>query len=242
MVRRFGPGVARLLKWLGATLRRAALAFLAPASKPTGIATGYVADLLRTPGELRAENAFLRQQILIAARRSKKLQLRTPDRFCLLALAHRFSRRRDALVIVKPDTLLRWHRGGFRLLWRLRSRRKSPSPPGLPIEVVGLIRRMAGENRLWDAERIRGELLKLGITVAKRTIQRHMSKVRTTPPDGQPWSAFLRQQAAGIWACDFVEVRDLWFRCHYVLVVIHLETRQILHATSTLAPTAAWTI
>ena len=69
-----------------------------------------------------------------------------------------------------------------------------------------------------------------------------MSKARSTPPDGQRWSSFLRQEAAGIWACDFVEVRDLWFRCHYVFLVIHLETRQFLHAASTLTPTAAWTV
>ena len=101
---------------------------------------------------------------------------------------------------------------------------------------------MASDNRLWGCKRIRGELLKLGIAVAKRTVQRYMSKVRTTSPDGQRWSSFLRQQAAAIWACDFLEVRDLFFRCHYVLIVIHLETRQILHAASTLAPTAAWTV
>jgi transposase InsO family protein len=236
------PGVARVLQRLRATLRRAALAYFAPASTPTGIARSHLADLLRTPAELRAENAFLRQQLLISVRGGKKLQLRALERFRLLALAHLFSRWSDALVIVKPDTLLRWHREGFRLLWRRRSRKTSPSPPGLPTEVVGLIRRMAGENRLWGAERIRGELLKLGIAVAKRTVQRYMSKVRTTPPGGQRWSSFLRQQAAGIWACDFVEVRDLWFRCHYVLVVIHLETRKILHAASTLTPSAAWTV
>lgn len=101
---------------------------------------------------------------------------------------------------------------------------------------------MASDNRVWGAERIRGELLKLGIAVSKRTIQRYMSRVRSTPPDGQRWSTFLRQEAAGIWACDFVELRDLWFRCHYVFVVIHLETRQLLHAASTLAPTATWTV
>jgi len=98
------------------------------------------------------------------------------------------------------------------------------------------------KNRLWGAERIRGELLKLGIAVAKRTVQRYLSKVRTTPPDGQRWSTFLRQQAAAIWACDFVEVRDLWFRCHYVFVVIHLETRKLVHTASTMTPTVAWTV
>ena len=87
---------------------------------------------------------------------------------------------------------------------------------------------MATENRLWGAERIRGELLKLGTAVAERTIQRYISKARTTPPAGQRWATSLRQQASGDMACDFVEVRDLWFSCHYVFVVIHLETRQVI--------------
>jgi transposase InsO family protein len=223
-------------------MRRTALAWLTPAARPTSVATGLLADLLRTREDLLAENAFLRQQLLIAHRGSKRPHFRVRDRFLLLALSRRFSRWREALVIIKPDTFLRWHREGFRLFWKRRSRRQSPSPPRLQVETVHLIHRMASENRLWGAERIRGELLKLGIAVAKRTVQRYMRKVRTTPPDGQRWSSFLRQQAAGIWACDFVEVRDLWFRCHYVLLVIHLETRQILHARSTLAPTAAWTV
>jgi hypothetical protein len=120
-----------------------------------GNARGFLADLLRTPEELRAENAFLRHQLTVAARGSKNPQFRAWDRFILVALSHMFSRWRDALVLVKPDTLLRWHRHGFRLLWKWRSRKRSPSPPRVPSEVVDLIRRMATENRLWGAERIR---------------------------------------------------------------------------------------
>ena len=239
----FCSGAARLWRRTRVAARRAALACLAPSpGRPTGVARGFLADLLRTPEELRAENAFLRHQLTVSARGSKKNRFRAWDRFLLVALSRMFSRWRDALLLVKPDTLLRWHRNGFRLLWKWRSRKKPPAPPRVPPDVVDLIRRMATENRLWGAERIRGELLKLGIAVAKRTIQRYLSKVRSTPPDGQRWSSFLRQEAAGIWACDFVEVRDLWFRCHYVFVVIHLETRQLLHAASTLTPTAAWTV
>ncbi len=239
----FCAGAARLWERAGAAVRRTALGRLAPASgRPTGVARGFLADLLRTPKELRAENAFLRHQLTVAARGSKKPQFHAWDRFLLVALSRMFSSWRDALVLVKPDTLLRWHRDGFRLLWKWRSQKKSPAPPRVPPGVVDLIRRMATENRLWGAERIRGELLKLGIAIAKRTIQRYMSKARSTPPDGQRWSSFLRQEASGIWACDFVEVRDLWFRCHYVFLVIHLETRQLLHAASTLTPTAAWTV
>jgi len=240
MLTGFCAGATRRWERTLAAVRRAALACLAPApGRPTGVARGFLADLSRTPEDLRAENAFLRHQLTVAARGSKKSQFRAWDRFFLVALSRMFSRWRDALVLVKPDTLLRWHRDGFRLFWKWRSRKKSPSPFRVPSEVVDLIRRMATENRLWGAERIRGELLKLGIAVSKRTIQRYLSKVRTTPPEGQPWSSFLRQEAAGIWACDFAEVRDLWFRCHYVFVVIHLETR---HAVSTMAPTPAWTV
>jgi len=242
VLRTFCCAIVARFRRAGTVIRRAALACLAPGGEPTGIANGALADLLRSPEELRLENAFLRRQLLVASRGSKRPHFRVWDRFLFVALAHWLPHWRNALVLIKPDTLLHWHRQGFRLFWRQRSRKKSPSPPCLAAEVVGLIRRMATENRLWGAERIRGELLKLGISVAKRTVQRYMRKVRTAPPDGQRWSSFLRQQAAGVWACDFLEVRDLWFRSHYIFVVIHLETRQILHAASTVAPTAAWTV
>jgi transposase InsO family protein len=110
----------------------------------------------------------------------------------------------------------------------------------LATEVIALIKRMATENRRWGAERIRGELLKLGYTAAKTTVQRYMSRFRGATPEGQRWSTFLRNQALGIWSCDLLEVRDIWFRCHYVFVVMHLQTRRLLHAVSTTEPTAEW--
>jgi len=238
----FGLLVARLGRGTTVASHLAVRAARLLTPRPCGVARGLLADLVRTKGQLLAENAFLRQQLLVAARRVKKPQFRASERALLVTLAAMFSHWRDALVMVKPDTLLRWHREGFRLWWKWRSRRKPPGTSRLAPEVVHLIRRMAIENRLWGAERIRGELLKLGIAVAKRTVQRYLSKARITPPAGQRWSTFLRQQAAGIWACDFVGVRDLWFRCHYVFVVVHLEPRQLVHAASTMAPTVAWTV
>ncbi|HTP25489.1 MAG TPA: integrase core domain-containing protein [Anaeromyxobacteraceae bacterium] len=241
LVSAYRGGVVRLWSGLTVALRLLLRAVHVPApGKPSGSARGLLADVVRTRSELLVENAFPRQQLLVAARGVKKPQLRASDRALLVALAAVFSRWRDTLVLVKPDTLLRWHREGLRLFWKWRSRRKPSSAQRLSPEVIHLIRRMGTENRLWGAERIRGELLKLGIAVAKRTVQRYLSRARIKPPDGQRWSTFLRQQAAGIWACDFVEVRDLSFRCHYVFVVIHLETRQLIHAASTMAPTAAW--
>jgi hypothetical protein len=196
----FCAGAARLWERAGAAVRRTALVCLAPApGRPTGVARGFLADLLRTPEELHAENAFLRHQLTVATRGSRKPQFHARDRFLLVALSRMFSSWRDALVLVKPDTLLRWHRDGFRLLWMWRSRKESPAPPRVPPDVVDLIRRMATENRLWGAERIRGELLKLDIAVAKRTIQRYMSKAaarRPTVSVGPPFSV-RRQLASG---------------------------------------------
>ena len=140
-------------------------------------------------------------------------------------LASLFSNWREALILIKPATILRWHRQGFRLLWNWHSKPKSPRTPRLALDLIALIRRMATENRLWGAERIRGELLKLGFAAAKSTIQRYISRIRSTPLEGQRWSTFLKNQAAGIWSCDLFEVRDLWFRCHFVFVVMHLESR-----------------
>lgn len=211
---------------------------LAPAG--TGAVRGLVADLTRTRRELLAENAFLRQQLLVAARRVETARFRAIDGALLVALAATFTHWRDALVLVKPETLLRWHRQGFKLLWTWRSRKKSKPGVRLAENIVVLIRRMATANRLWGAERIRGELLKLGYTAAKSTVQRYLARSRGLAPDGQRWSTFLRNQAQAIWCCDLLEVRDLFFRCHYVFVVMHLESRRMLCASSTRAPTADW--
>jgi transposase InsO family protein len=211
---------------------------LAPAG--SGVARGLVADLTRTRQQLLAENAFLRQQLLVAARRIKRARFRATDRVLLVALAATFTHWRDALVLIKPETLIRWHRQGFRLLWTWRSRKPKKPRVLLAKDVIDLIRRMATANRLWGAERIRGELLKLGHTAAKSTIQRYLARFRGLAPDGQRWSTFLRNQARAIWCCDLLEVRDLFFRCHYVFVVMHLETRRMLCAVSTRTPTAQW--
>ena len=130
---------------------------------------GAAADLVRSRSELVAENALLRQQLIVLARTAKRPRLSRADRPLLVLLASRVRAWRQALLIVQPETLLRWHRAGFRLLWRWRSapRRR---PPGIAPDTIALIERMARENRLWGAERIQGELAKLGIRASKRTI------------------------------------------------------------------------
>jgi len=212
---------------------------LAPAAGDREPVRGLLLDLMRSKQELFAENAFLRQQLIVAARRVKRPQFRPSERVLLVALSAMFASWRQALVLVKPETLLRWHRDAFRRLWTWRSKPKSPRSPRLSKDVIALIRRMARDNCTWGAEHIHGELLKLGFAVATSTIQRYISRFRSTPTT-QRWTTFLRNQAAAIWSCDLFEVRDLCFRAHYVFLIMHLETRRLLLAASTAEPTSDW--
>jgi putative transposase len=162
---------------------------------------GTLVDLGRSKSELIAENALLRQQLIMLKRQVKRPACTKRDRLLLMLGARGVRAWKQALFIVQPDTLLRWHRELFRLYWKRRSKASSHKPK-VAAETVALIRQMAKDNRLWGAERIRGELLKLGIRVCKRTIQKYMRPVRSHQPRGQKWSTFLRNHAGQIWACD----------------------------------------
>jgi len=147
---------------------------------------------------------------------------------------------RQALLIVQPETLLRWQRQGFRLLWRRRSRPRSTPQPKVAAETIALIRELTAANRLWGAERIRGELRKLGIRVAKTTVQRHMRTARPPRCAGQSWATFLHNHAAEIGVCDFLPVTDLLFRPLYAFVVVALGSRRVVQVGVTRHPTDAW--
>jgi hypothetical protein len=162
---------------------------------------GTLVDLGRSKSELIAENAFLRQQLIMLKRQVKRPACTKADRILLVFLARTVRAWKQMLFIIQPDTLLRWHRELFRLYWKRRSKASSHKPK-VAAETIALIREMATENRLWGAERIRGELLKLGIHVCKRTIQKYIRQVRTPQPRGQTWATFLHHHAAQIWACD----------------------------------------
>jgi hypothetical protein len=172
-------------------------------TKPTNtsLLVGTVSDLARSKSELVAENALLRKPLIILRRQVKRPAFTKTDRMLLVLLARMVRAWKQALFIVQPETLLRWHRQGFKLYWRYTSRAASAKPK-ISAETVALIKEMATRNRLWGAERIRGELLKLGLRVCKRTIQKYMRHVRSTRPRGQNWSTFLRTHAEQIWACD----------------------------------------
>jgi putative transposase len=167
----------------------------------TSLALDALADLTRGKAELLAENALLRQQLIILRRQVKCPVFRKSDRFLLVLLARMVRFWKEALFLVQPETLLRWHRELFRLFWKHKSQVRSRKP-GISPEAIRLIKEMAANNRLWGAERIRGELLKLDIRVSKRTIQKYMKQVPRKRPSGQTWKTFLRNHAAevsGVW-------------------------------------------
>jgi putative transposase len=123
---------------------------------------------------LIAENAFLRQQVIAVKRQTPRPRLTARDRMLLVLLASKVRGWKDALLLVKPETLLKWHRAGFRLFWRQKSKGKPRTSRASP-EAITLIKDMAVNNRLWGTKRLRGELLKLGIRVNKRTVRRYMT-------------------------------------------------------------------
>lgn len=220
-------------------LSRRLLATTRPAA--TLLVVGTLADLARSKPTLVAENALLRHQLAILHHSVKRPRCTPRDRALLVLLACRVRAWRQTLLIVRPDTLLRWHRDLFRWHWRRKSRAAAPAhrPPLAP-ETIMLIKEMAASNRLWGAERIRGELRKLGIRVAKSTIQRYLREARPPQRAGQPWATFLRNHAHEVWACDFLPVTDLLFRPLYAFFIVALATRRVVHVGVTRHPTDAW--
>ena len=197
---------------------------------------------LRSVSEARAcreaEILVLRQQLLVLSRKSRKrVRLRNIDRLILVWLSRLYPSLLDAIIIVKPETLLRWHRRGFRAYWRWKSWRRG-GRPRIDRELRALIRRMRKENPTWGAPRIHGELLMLGLDVSESTVGRYM--IRIGRPRSQGWKTFLRNHAAGIAALDLFVVRTISFKLLYGLVVLSHARRRLLRIAVTSNPTAEW--
>jgi putative transposase len=195
----------------------------------------------RSTQSVQAENLFLRRQLALYVERGVKPRRVDSASRLALAFLSRFFRWRDALVVVRPETMIRWHRAGWKLFWRLKS---GPGRPPIPLEIQALIRRMANENPSWGQERIANELLlKLGIQVSPRTVRKYLPRRPRGRPRGDlRWSTFLRLQAQGIIACDFLVAVTATFRLLYVFVVIEHRSRRLIHCNVTAHPSAAWTL
>ena len=199
-----------------------------------------IAAFFKPKAYLVAENLCLRQQLVVMRRKRPRLQLENTDRRFWILACRWFFTWRGSLVIVQPDTVLGWHRRGWRAYWRWRSHPKNRGGRNqISRELRDLIRRMASENRLWGQQRIQAELNRLGYKVSARTVAKYMRR----PYDGVPspgWRIFLRRHAADIWACDFFCVQTIDFRTFYVFFVIHHASRVVMHVQVTRHPTAEW--
>jgi len=200
-----------------------------------------IVSFLRLSWAIRAENLVLRKQLARYIERGIKPRRVDHATRVSLALFTRLFDWRDAVVNVRPATIIRWHRLGWRIFWRRKCRAGRPS---IPPELRSLIRRMATENPLWGEERIANELLvKLGIRVSPRTVGKYMPKRPPGKPRGdQRWSTFLKNHANAILACDFFVAVTATFRMLYVFVVIEHGTRRLAHVNVTANPSAEWTL
>ena len=197
-----------------------------------------VVDLLRSRATLEAEIWTLRQQINVLRRTApKKLSFSAVDRLIFVGLYRLFPKVCDALAIVKPDTIVRWHRAGFRSYWRWKSRPCSGRPT-VPPEIRRLIREMSIANPLWGAPRIHGELLKLGVNIGQTSVTKYMARRRRPPAQG--WKTFLHNHADGIVAMDLFIVPTISFRLLYGLLIMGHGRRKILWFGVTAHPTAEW--
>ena len=188
---------------------------------------------------LELEILALRHQLQVLQRtRPRRLRLAKADRWLWVVLSRFWTEWRTALVIVKPETVVAWHRQGFRLWWTWKSRRRMGRPT-VPADVRALIRTMAQANPRWGAPRIHGELLKLGIDVCQATVAKYMMRQRQPP--SQTWRTFLRNHIGQIVAADFFVVPTTTYRLLFVLVLLAHDRRRIRHVAVTAHPTAEWT-
>ena len=187
---------------------------------------------------MEAEILVLRQQVNVLRRRMRKRPALTNiDRLLLVWLCRWFPSTVDALDIIRPETVIRWHRLGFRAYWRWRSRNRVGRPK-VPVELRTLIREMSQANPLWGAPRIHGELLKLGFDVAQSTVAKYM--VRRRGPPSQGWKTFLHNHVPHIGAIDLFVVPTAGFKLLYGLVIIRLRRRHLVWTNVTANPTADW--
>ncbi len=193
---------------------------------------------LKSQHVLALENLALRQQLAILRRRTKRLQLTKTDRAFWVALSRLWSGWQSTLVIVKPQTVISWHRRDFKLYWTWKSRNKG-GRPRVDVTIRCLIRQMANDNATWGAPRIHGELLKLGFDVSEPTVSRYMPRRRKPP--SQTWRTFLLNHSKDLVSIDFFVVPTVTFHLLYVFVVLEHERRRIVHINVTDGPSARWT-
>ena len=202
---------------------------------------GVLVRLFRSRQTVMIENLALRQQLAVFKRRRCRPRFAAMDKLLWVILRRFWSSWKEALIVVKPDTVVRWHRGGFQLYWRLISRVHKPvGRRPVSKEVRELIFKMVAENPTWRAPRIHGELVMLGYEISERSVSRWMRHAPRSPEPAQSWLSFLRNHREGIAAMDFFSVPTIAFGVLYCFFIIGHDRRHILHFNVTRYPTSTW--
>ena len=181
---------------------------------------------------------MLRQQLNIYKRKDKRPKLENIDRIILVWISRVFSKWKSALIIVRPATVIGWHKKAFKLYWRRKSRRVGR--PNIDWQLIKLIRRMQKENPLWSAQRIQGELVKLGLNVCDNTVAKYMRKLKSDDGKRQQWLTFLRNHTKHIVGIDLLIVRTIFFKSIHVFIGISHDRRKILHFAVSSRPHSQW--
>ena len=196
--------------------------------------------LFKSKQDMILENLMLRQQLNIYKRKNKKPKLENIDRIILVWISRIFSNWKSALVVVKVSTLIGWHKKGFKLYWKRKSRRVGR--PNIDWQLIKLIRKMQKENPTWTAQRIQGELVKLGLDICDNTVAKYMRKPKAGPEKRQCWLTFLRNHAKHIAGIDFLVARTIFFKSIHVFIAISHHRRKILHFAVSSKPHSQWAI
>src|SRR5437870_7213054 len=199
----------------------------------------FVRTLLANSAAVSLENVVLRHQLAVLRRSVSRPRLHRRDRIFWVGLSKLWAGWRSSLVIVQPATVLAWHRQGFQLYWRWKSRHRSAGRPPIDLEIRTLIRRMARENPTWGRRRIQAELRFLGYQVAALTVAKYMR--RRSPSPSPTWRRFLEAHLTEIAAIDFFMVPTLTFRLLFGFIVLRHDRRELVHVNVTTHPTATWT-
>ena len=196
--------------------------------------------IFRSKQDIVLENLALRQQLAVQQRSIKRPKIKNTDRIFWVWLSRIWNDWRSSLIIVKPPTVIGWHKKGFKLYWKRKSRRVDRS--NIDWELIKLIRKLQKENSTWTAQRLQGELKKLGYDVCGNTVAKYMIKTKSDDSKRQRWITFLRNHAKHIVGIDFFVTRTIFFKAIYVYIAISHDRRKILHFGVTSSPHSQWAI
>ena len=196
--------------------------------------------IFRSKQDIIIENLALRQQLAVQQRTVKKPKIKNRDRIFWIWLSNIWSNWKSALIIVKPPTVIGWHKKGFKLYWKRKSRRVGR--PNINWELIKLIRKFQRENPIWTAQRIQGELAKLGLDVCDNTVAKYMRKPKSDDGKRQRWLTFLHNHAKHIVGIDFLIARTIFFKSIHVFIAISHDRRRILHFAVSSKPHSQWAI